>query len=165
MTDTIQTERLLLRPFAHADAQGLHALFVDPELMRFGSRPPHTEIDQTLAVLARAMDDNAAGRGDNLAVFMAGQFVGYAGIWRNDEVGFMFARAVWGTGVAFEALSAVIERARSRGHRTVTADVDPGNVRSLGLLKKLGFFVTGEAKNTWKIGETWVDSVYLARAL
>jgi RimJ/RimL family protein N-acetyltransferase len=44
----------------------------------------------------------------------------------------------------------------------VRADVDPENVASLRLLEALGFKRTGFAKNTMKVGEAWVDSVYLA---
>jgi ribosomal-protein-alanine N-acetyltransferase len=43
----------------------------------------------------------------------------------------------------------------------VRADVDPANLRSLLLLERLGFKRTGYAERTFKIGENWVDSVYL----
>jgi RimJ/RimL family protein N-acetyltransferase len=43
----------------------------------------------------------------------------------------------------------------------VRADVDPGNAGSLKLLERLGFKRTGTAERTFKIGEMWVDSVYL----
>ena len=43
----------------------------------------------------------------------------------------------------------------------VRADVDPANLRSLTLLERLGFKRTGYAERTFKIGEIWVDSVYL----
>ena len=41
------------------------------------------------------------------------------------------------------------------------ADVDQANLRSLALLERLGFRRTGYAERTFKIGENWVDSVYL----
>ena len=43
----------------------------------------------------------------------------------------------------------------------LTADVDPRNAASLGLLQRLGFAETGTAKNTFLLGEEWCDSVYL----
>jgi [ribosomal protein S5]-alanine N-acetyltransferase len=158
---TIRTERLLLRRFLPEDALALHAMFCDAEVMRYGSRPPHTEMAETEAVVAKTIAAGDAGEADFFAVLCDGELVGNAGIWRNDEVGFMFVRKVWGTGIAREAVAAVIDRARARGMQKLTADVDPGNVRSLAFLKRFGFAVTGEAKNTWQVGGVWVDSVYL----
>jgi RimJ/RimL family protein N-acetyltransferase len=43
----------------------------------------------------------------------------------------------------------------------IEADVDPRNERSLRRLDRLGFFETGRKARTWRIGETWCDSVYL----
>ena len=164
-TDLLQTARLTLRPFVPDDALPMHAMFCSPEPMRYCSRLPHTDMSQTMAVLAQAMADNADGRADNLAVLMDSEFVGYAGVWCKDDVSFMFVRKVWGTGIVREALSAVIARARERGHTRMTADVDPCNIRSLQRLKQLGFVVTGTAKNTWILGDTLIDSVYLERKL
>lgn len=59
----------------------------------------------------------------------------------------------------------MIERARARGRMHLVADVDPRNFRSLGLLKRLGFVVTAQAQNTYKLGDVWTDSVYLERRL
>ena len=44
----------------------------------------------------------------------------------------------------------------------MTADADPHNEASLGLLRKLGFVETGRAERTFLIGGEWFDSVYLA---
>lgn len=161
----IQTDRLLLRRFVPEDAVPLHAMFSDAEVMRYGSRPPHTEMAQTEAVVRKTIAAGEAGEADFFAVLCDGEVVGNAGIWRNDEVGILFARKVWGSGVAREAMAAIIERAQSRGMHKLTADVDPGNVRSLGFLKHFGFVVTGEEKNTWQVGGVWVDSVYLELTL
>jgi [ribosomal protein S5]-alanine N-acetyltransferase len=157
----IRTERLLLRPPVLADADGYHAMFADAEVMRYGSRLPHTEMAQTLEVLEKTIVANDAGTAEYFTVLMDGAFVGSAGIWRKDEIGFSFVRRVWGQGIASEAVAAVIARCRAGGRTHITADTDPGNARCLALLKRFGFFVTGEEKNTWQIGDTLVDSVYL----
>jgi [ribosomal protein S5]-alanine N-acetyltransferase len=157
----IRTERLLLRPPVPADAAGYHAMFADAEVMRYGSRLPHTEMAQTLEILDKTIAANDAGAADYYTVLLDGEFVGGAGIWRNDEIGFMFARRAWGRGIAFEAVTAIVERRRALGRMHITADTDPGNARCLALLKRFGFVVTGEEKNTWRIGDTLVDSVYL----
>jgi RimJ/RimL family protein N-acetyltransferase len=44
---------------------------------------------------------------------------------------------------------------------SIMADIDPRNMRVRRFLEKLGFRKTGAAKNTYKIGDIWTDSVYL----
>jgi RimJ/RimL family protein N-acetyltransferase len=94
-------------------------------------------------------------------VILDGRLIGKAGLWDGQEIGFILARDVWGRGLAREAVGAVIARARARDVRRITADVDPRNTASLALLAKLGFVKTGEAKATMKVGDLWVDSVFL----
>jgi [ribosomal protein S5]-alanine N-acetyltransferase len=42
----------------------------------------------------------------------------------------------------------------------IRADVDPRNDRSIRLLRRLGFVEIGSARQTLKIGDARVDSVY-----
>ena len=44
----------------------------------------------------------------------------------------------------------------------LTADVDPDNAASIGLLKSLGFRETHRAERTMQIRGQWCDSVYFA---
>jgi RimJ/RimL family protein N-acetyltransferase len=82
-----------------------------------------------------------------------------------NEVGFLFHRDVWGQGMAREAMGALLRYGfETLNFTDVRADVDPANLRSLGLLERLGFRRTGYAERTFKIGENWVDSVYLELA-
>ena len=43
---------------------------------------------------------------------------------------------------------------------SISADTDPRNMASNGLLQKIGFVKSGYAEKSMKIGETWVDSQY-----
>jgi len=91
-----------------------------------------------------------------------GRVVGRVAFWMGNEVGFLFHRSVWGQGIAREALGALLRFGfETLRFSSVRADVDPGNIRSLTLLERLGFKRTGYAERTFKIGENWVDSVYL----
>ena len=90
-----------------------------------------------------------------------GVVIGKAGLWRANEIGFIFSRSVWGTGIASEAVRAIMSRASTRGVTSIIADVDPRNERCLRLLEKLGFVQTGAAKHTVLVGDEWADSVYL----
>ncbi|KAL8344986.1 hypothetical protein RB601_005155 [Gaeumannomyces tritici] len=92
--------------------------------------------------------------------------IGKAGVWRDNEIGFMLARPYWGRGLAAEALKLVLDHLFA-GHgdvgreQLIVADVDPRNAASLALLKKLGFEEYDFREKTFQVGGQWVDSTYL----
>lgn len=157
--------RIALRPFRAADAEALFPIFADRTAMKYWSTPPHASIDVTAAFVRATMEATASGHGDDQVVVFEGRVIGKAGLWDNREVGFILAPDLWGRGLAREALEAVIARARSRGLTRVAADVDPRNAASIGLLTRLGFVRTGEAKATVKVGDKWADSLYFELVL
>jgi len=161
VTDTLTTARLTLRRVALSDVPTMHAIFADPEAMQYWSRLPHTEIAETEAWVVKTIEAVETGQADDFVVVHEGTLVGRIGIWQGNELGLIFARSVWGTGVTREATEALIERSRSRGMTSIMADIDPRNLRVARFLQKLGFRKTGEAKNTYKIGDIWTDSDYL----
>jgi RimJ/RimL family protein N-acetyltransferase len=160
-TDPLKPRRIALRPFREEDATALHPIFADPKAMRYWSTPPHADFADTLAYVRAAIAATEAGRGDDQVVLFEGRVIGKAGLWDNQEVGFIFSPAVWGMGLAQEALGAVIDRARRRGVPRIQAEADPRNAACLRLLSRMGFAETGRAQGTMQVGEAWVDSVYL----
>jgi RimJ/RimL family protein N-acetyltransferase len=161
----VRTERLILRPFEPGDAQPMHAILSDADAMRYWSTLPHADLAQTERWIGESIRSVAAGESDDFVVVHEGRVVGKAGLWKGNELGMLFARSTWGTGIAREAVQAVIDRGRERGLKSITADVDPRNVRAVRFLEKFGFVKTGEAKQTYNIGGLWTDSVYLELAL
>ena len=59
------------------------------------------------------------------------------------EIGYWIARPHWGQGYATEAAEAVLQIARTLGHRRVTAGHFVDNPASGKVLRKLGFVPTG----------------------
>ena len=161
MTDRIVTPRLTLRRITMDDVPAMHAIFADGEAMRYWSRLPHTDIAETESWVAKTIAANESGEGDDFVVIHDGMLVGRVGIWRNNEIGMIFAPRVWGTGIAREATDALIARSRARGMGSIWADIDPRNIRVRRFLEKFGFKKTDAAKNTYKIGDIWTDSEYL----
>ncbi len=159
--ETIRTPRLLLRRFVPDDLAPMHAIFSDAEAMRYWSTLPHAAVSDTQDWLVETMAAVDAEQSDDFAVTLAGVVVGKAGLWRSNEIGMIFAREVWGSGVAGEALQAVIHRAQASGVDPIVAEVDPRNLRSLRRLQALGFVRTGSAKDTFCLDGVWSDSVYL----
>jgi RimJ/RimL family protein N-acetyltransferase len=156
---------LTLRAFLEEDAGALHPIFADARAMRYWSTPPHADFAETLAYVRAAIAATEAGRGDDQVVLFDGRVIGKCGLWDNEEVGFIFSPEVWGMGLAGEALGLVIERARHRGVDHIRAEADPRNEACLRLLTRAGFSETGRAKATMRVGDEWVDSVYLELTL
>ena len=162
----LQTERLILRPAREDDLDGLHAILSDARATRYWSTPPHHTLDLTREWLA-SMIASPPGAGADFIIEQRGEsggrVIGKTGFYRFPDVGFILLPEVWGRGFAREALGAVLARAFT-AHRLpqVTADVDPRNDASLGLLESFGFRRTGYRERSWLIGEEWCDSVDLA---
>jgi RimJ/RimL family protein N-acetyltransferase len=161
VTDRIVTERLLLRRITIDDVPAMHAVFADAEVMAYWSRLPHSEIAETEEWVAKNIAAVESGEADDFVVIHNSVLVGRIGIWQANELGLIFARSVWGTGIAREAIDALMERSRERGMTSIMADIDPRNIRVRRFLEKFGFKTTGAAKNTYKIGDNWTDSEYL----
>jgi RimJ/RimL family protein N-acetyltransferase len=160
--ERIETERLVLRRARADDLGAMHAVLSDPTAMRYWWTPPHADLAQTREWLESMIADSPSERDDFILEY-EGRVVGKAGCWRVPQIGFILHPSVWGRGIASEALAAIIPRLFDRFPvPAITADVDPRNLPSLGLLKKLGFTETGRASATWQIGDELFDSIYLA---
>jgi ribosomal-protein-alanine N-acetyltransferase len=158
----IETPRLILRRLAPYDTPALHEMLSDPETMRYWSTVPHVEIAETEAWIAESIAATSRGDAHDFAVLRDGRVVGRVAFWMGNEIGFLFHRDVWGQGVAREAVGALLRYGfETLRFTSARADVDPANLRSLTLLERLGFRRTGYAERTFKIGENWVDSLYL----
>jgi [ribosomal protein S5]-alanine N-acetyltransferase len=158
----LETERLVLRRMAAYDAPALHTMLSDAETMRYWSSLPHATMAETEAWVADGIAAMARGDGHDFVVLAENRLIGRIAFWTGNEIGFLFSRDVQGRGYASEAARAVLHFGFAElGFSSVRADVDPHNARSLKLLEKLGFQRTGTAARTFKIGEHWVDSVYL----
>lgn len=164
MVESIRTERLLLRRAQPKDAVPLHAIFSSAEAMRYWSSLPHVSLAETEAWL-QGMIDAPADASDDFILEANGRVIGKLGCWRVPEVGFFLAPSAWGRGYASEALAAFIAHRRRCGTKELTADTDPWNTASIGLLQRYGFTETHRADRTWLIGGQWFDSIYWRLAL
>jgi RimJ/RimL family protein N-acetyltransferase len=160
---TLTTERLTLRPLMMSDTPALHAWLSDPEVMRYWSTLPHTDIKQTEAWVLGSLDAMIKGEAQDFAVLLEDRIIGRVAFWHGDEIGFFFDPKMQGQGYAREALRAIAAYGfATLGFKEIRADVDPDNRASLRVLERVGFVRTGFAKNTFEIGGKWVDSVYLS---
>lgn len=158
----LRTARLVLRRAVPADIVAIHAILSSPEAMRYWATLPHVSMAETETWFENQFFSGDPQR-DEWVIVHDGRVIGNIGIWNMPELGFILHPDVWGRGIATEAATAFLTYAfAAYPIEAVTADVDPRNAASLGLLRKLGFVETGRAERTFLIGGAWYDSVYLA---
>ena len=88
--------------------------------------------------------------------------IGKIGVWQGEEIGFLLSRPYWHQRLALEALKGILTYLfRHRDFEYITSDVDPRNVASIGILKKVGFEQYAFKEKSMEIDGEWVDSLYL----
>ncbi len=142
---TLETERLLLRPFEATDLDDLCALYADPDVMRYLSTGVLGRADTALR-LQRMMDHwQTHGYGIWAVIRKSdSRFIGRCGIanlheYEDPELAYTFARAHWGQGYATEAARAAVDFAFEQLKlRRVFALAIAENLGSRNVLHKLG---------------------------
>ena len=163
--DSLETERLRVRPFTDSDVAPLVELFSDPEVARFtGDGEPLSIEDAALWVRNSVANLERFGYGTGAVVEKAsGALVGWAGFARPDgapeEVIYGFAQSAWRRGYATELLKGLVAFASGRGLSPVRATVDRQNFVSVRVLTRQGFTL---AESDY--GEQGVDLYVLANA-
>lgn len=142
----LETERLLIRPWAAGDREAFTAMASDPEVMRYvhGGTPfSEAEIDEFLGRQARQFAELGVGMGA-MVEKERGVVVGVAGAQPlgttgDLEIGWWVARDMWGRGYATEAGGAAMRHVLETLERPrVVAIIDPGNESSKRVVGRLG---------------------------
>ena len=152
----LETARLLLRPFAPADRDALARLYADDVVMRHmlqGRGLAPAAAQERAKSNIHNFNDHWARRGHGVwavADRVSGRLLGQCGLrWIPEaeatELLYLFAKTVWGRGLATEAGRAAVEFAFSHTALTgLIAVTDPRNTASRRVLDKLGFADAGE---------------------
>jgi len=141
---TLETDRLLIRPFEGRDLDELAAIVADPEVRRFLGAPQDRA--EAWGVIAHLLGHEALRGWSQNAVIerSTGRLVGRCGLyqpegWPGVEVGWIFARGAWGRGFATEA--AVVWR--DWAFDVLMLDelisiIHPDNVASIRVAERIG---------------------------
>ncbi len=147
--DCIFTPRLFLTPFSIGDADELFEIRGDPAAMAHWDWPADETRAHTLVIVRSMLADVRAGNAIYWTVRRAAdaRFVGLCDLSELDgsgcaDLGFLFARVLWGQGYAREAIEAILAGAPGMGISSVRARVHADNARSRKLLARLGFSQT-----------------------
>jgi ribosomal-protein-alanine N-acetyltransferase len=143
-----ETERLVVSHFTLDDASFVLELQSEPDWLRFIGDRGVRDLDSARAYIQRAPLDMYARLGFGLykvSLKADGAPIGMCGLLKRDslpdaDIGFAFLARHRGKGYAREAAQATLDDARkSHGLKRILAITSPDNVRSIGLLEKLGF--------------------------
>ena len=166
----IETPRLLLRPFRHADAPDLFAVYSDPQVFRHIPIGDWKHVDEAHQRIARDVNMMAEGTYVRLAVErredarVIGEVLlfNFARESRRAEIGYALARRAWGRGYAAEALPPLVELGfRDLELNRIEAIIDPRNTASAKVLGRLGFRHEGTLREHCVVrGETSDSGLY-----
>lgn len=170
-TPTLQSARLLLRPFAEADLEALYTLQSNARVLRYWNSPPWTDRARAPAFLAecRQMERDGSGAQFAIQALATRTFVGWCSmfrwnpVYRSLGVGYCLDEPAWGKGYATEAVRAMLHWAYGAlDLNRVEAELDTRNTASARVLEKLGFereglrredcVVAGEVSDSWIYG-------------
>lgn len=168
---TLQTPRLLLRPFADSDAESLYSLQSNARVMRYWDSPPWKDRARAAAFIAacRQMEQDGSGLRLVIETLRDRHFIGWCSmfrwnpVYRSLGVGYCLDEPAWGQGYATEAVGALVHWLYDAlDLNRVEAELDTRNIASARVLEKLGFvreglrredcIVDGEVSDSWIYG-------------
>jgi RimJ/RimL family protein N-acetyltransferase len=163
----LQGKRVRLRGPRNDDADALFALFSDPAVMRYWSRPPMTTLGEAQGLIGEMLDSFEQRSLFNWMVSARDDdaVIGTCTLFRIDprhrhaEIGYALRSDHWGRGIAGEAVALVLDWAfRRLDLQRVEADIDPRNDGSRQLLARLGFGSEGVMRQRFFVGDEATDS-------
>ncbi len=136
----LETERLILRPWAESDAEEFSELLAER-----GKGKPETESIRTSIVEFLEASETTGIALLPIQRRDEGDFIGYCGLiigrstLEEPEIAYELFQRAHGHGYATEAAAAVVEAARATGRDRIWSTVATWNTPSLRVLEKLGF--------------------------
>ena len=169
-TQTIETERLILRRFTVEDAQDMYDNWAsDPEVTRFLTWPAHSSVEVTKSLLSDWVTRYANGDYFNWVMEYKETHaaIGNISVVRLNEdteaadMGYCMSRAYWGRGMMPEALKAVMDYLFDVvGLNRVAACHDVNNPKSGRVMDKVGMKREGVLRAAAKSNQGIYDIVY-----
>ena len=145
MKITLETNRLLLRPFKMEDAKDMFEGWTsDDEVTKYLSWNTHKSIDDTISILTFWIDQYKKSERLNCAIVLKenNQLIGSIDVcgYINDVpiIGYTLSRKYWNNGYMTEACQKVINYLFELGYNQVKIDAAVDNIGSNKVIKKCG---------------------------
>jgi ribosomal-protein-alanine N-acetyltransferase len=152
-TQTINTERLLLRRFEFTDANDMFKNWAnDCEVTKFLAWKPHENIEVTKEIIEKWVNEYENNNTYNWAIELKeiGEVIGGISLVKLDEkyysceIGYCMSRKHWGKGIMSESLKAVINHLFLEvGFNRIVARHDTNNIASGKVMVKSGMEYEG----------------------
>lgn len=142
---TLETSRLILRPWREEDAEALYLYARDPEVGPPAGWPPHTSVENSREIIRTVF---SAPETYAVCLRVDGKPIGSIGLHRNDlaeeddeyELGYWIGRPFWGQGLIPEAAREMLRHAfEDLGMARIWCGYYDGNTKSRRVMDKLGF--------------------------
>lgn len=145
---TLETERLILRPWRESDAESLYEYAKDPEVGPIAGWPVHTSVENSLEIIRTVFADDLTFavtlKGEDKAIGSIGLMIGEKSNLKlpdnEGEIGYWIGVPYWGQGLIPEAVRKLQEIAfKELGLTTLWCGYFDGNVKSKRAQEKCGF--------------------------
>lgn len=164
MIGTLQTPRLVLRPFTPADWRAVHAYASDAAVMRYV--PGGAMSEEQARAFVRVSGENAA---TGVVLTAEDRLIGHLDFhpWfaeRIYEIGWVVHPRYHGQGYATEAALAMLRHGfETLGVHRIVATCQPENVASWRVMEKLGMLREAHFRKCFAVDEsTWLDEYLYA---
>lgn len=164
MTDKLETERLILRPWEELDAEILYEYAKDPRVGPIAGWPVHTSVDNSREIIRDVLSADGTyavtAKGGNRAIGSIGLMVGdksNLGLLETEaEIGYWIGVPFWGMGYIPEAAQELMRYAFVELKLdTIWCGYFDGNDKSRRVGEKCGFRFDRTEEKEWPlIGET-----------
>lgn len=170
-TQTIETDRLILRRFCVDDAQAMYVNWAnDPEVTKFLTWQPHKDMDETENLLIDWEAHYEDGSYYNWAIELKelGEPIGSITVVERGEktkrahIGYCIGLPWWHQGIMSEALAAVIDFLFKEGYQRIDSRHDPRNPHSGDVMKKCGMQYEGTLRNYDRNNQGVCDACFYA---
>ncbi|QAT41783.1 GNAT family N-acetyltransferase [Aminipila luticellarii] len=157
MLPSLETERLILRPFTTDDAEGLFAYASNPNVGPRAGWKPHADVEESRRIICELF---LTDRFWAVIEKQSGKLIGSIGLETDKrrpdiasrELGYSLAEECWGKGIMTEAAKEAIRYAFEEMKLDVVAICTSlTNERSAGVIRKCGFKYEGTERSCYKI--------------
>lgn len=151
---TLETPRLLLRPWAWGDLYDFYEYASNPRIGPRAGWPPHRTLSDTRSALSRFISGNEVRA---LELKSQRKVIGSIGVHADKrrpagkarEIGFVLSEPYWGQGLMPEAVRAVLTHLfLEEGVDVVSCSHYPNNLQSRAVIEKCGFQYEGTLRST-----------------
>lgn len=154
---TIETARLLLRPFLETDLEDIYEYAKNPNIGPNAGWKPHENLDESKVILNSFMEKDEVlaivWKENNKVIGSLGLHIDQLRSADNvKSLGYVLSEDYWGRGIITEAAKAILNYAFTELNLTmVTVHHYPYNHRSKRVIEKCGFVYEGTLRHCVKI--------------